>query len=303
LEAKVELEDYAKSFNRDNLGNDKAPDKILKPNCDAPADLYPGQDVVFEKFYKDGRKTGRVIEVVSRPSTDGSIAHWYITFKPTTGRSTTSLSPRAFADDYCKIPNYTVPKKKGECNTEFLPRPIVKQVPARSINGETFYGYEKASEITAVPLCWGSYQAPEKPVVGIDRIRQSQNWHRAHLLHGELGGKGIRANLVPTPKYINENVMPDEYEDDLYNKVVQGQSSGKQYWFKAEVIYHGHSDNYDIKNYDDFVKEIKIYYGEATLVDQEKKQWDMADKNIVRATVTLDLEPSLGDMKPSRTSG
>jgi hypothetical protein len=303
IKVALPLEMYANEHERNDLGIEDKPKELPKPCPDKPTDIIPGQDIIFDHYYADREVRGEVLQVISIPDSDNLNSHWHIKFKPKTERSTTSWMPKAYKEG-C-IPNYRVPVGIKDCKTKFIHPTDGESVPSRYVGGRSYYGFEKAKVITAVPLCWSVYQPPKRPVVGIDRIKADKRWHRAHLLHGELGGEGIRSNLVPTSPYVNNVIMPVEYEDILYDEVVKGQKENKYYWFKAVVTYHETEDNFDIHHYEDFVKRIDIYFGVAEPKDVDHKQWDLTDKGLFHAIIDkeLEYEPAYKDVKSTRTDG
>jgi hypothetical protein len=292
----LSIQNYGSRYNISDLGEE---DKAIEPACDKPKDVHPGDEIFFP-HYTGGENIGKVIEIVAYPSADKSTAFWHIRYKPKSGRKRSTHAPEAF-DKNCN-PTYIIPKEDKGCETIHI-EPKEKIVPERVVNKIHYPKRGKADSVKAYPLCWGEELKPKGEIVGMDRISQlkQSKWHRAHLVHAKMGGKGAYWNLVPVPQQVNNSKMPVQYESKLINLVLDGFKNGTQYWFKAEVVYHKDSDNQVIGHYDDFVEEIKIYYGEA--VDLGNGQWEFKDDGKLKTTISIGNLPFSNDLAPDRIKG
>jgi hypothetical protein len=290
----IAVHNYGDRYKKKDLG---IPDQTIQPQCSKPVDVHSGQEIMFPE-YKGGKNIGRVIEVVSYVTPDGKSAYWHIRFKPSGSPTTTTIAPPAY-DENCN-PVYRITQAKN-CEGIKLEK-HVQIVPERIVNNRRYSQSYKADWVKAYPLCWGDEQKPDDDVVGMDRIRPGKIWHRAHLIHAQMGGPGLRWNLIPVPKHINNDVIPPAYENKLKADVQKGISTGKQYWFQAKIIYHQRDDNAVIGHYDDFVKEIRIYYGE--LQGDAQIGWKFGPA-VVKASIKneLDKVPLSDEIRPNRIQG
>jgi len=207
------------------------------------------------------------------------------------------VAPPAY-DEKCK-PLYfiTKPENCEDVKTDHK----VLYVGERLVNGERIRERTKARWVKAWPLCWGPYQEPIPQLVGQDRIKESRQgkWHRAHLIHGNMGGPGASWNLVPVPKHINNDYLPDKYENTLKDLVRNGFGLNKRYWFEAKVIYQ---DDWHpvIGHHNDFVKGMEVKFGE--IEQDDKGEWTKFKPAMT--DMTLDFGTILRDeLTPNRVQG
>lgn len=292
-ELATSIHNYGDRYRKPDLG---IADTTIQPKCNKPSDVHEGQEVLFPDYKGDGN-LGKVIEVVSYVTPDRKSAYWHIKFRPYGSRADKTVAPPAF-DEHCR-PAYIITKAKN-CEAVKIDK-REKLVPERNINGSRIPDRFKASWVKAYPLCWGEELIPEDEVVGIDRIHASKRskWHRAHLVHGKMGGPGTRWNLVPVPKHINNQYLPEEYEKDIKNLVQKGIGTGRQYWFEARIEYHQGDENAVIGHYNDFVKEIQVAFGEL----DKDAQGGWVFKPGQTKSVTLDRIPMRDDLAPDRVQG
>jgi hypothetical protein len=101
------------------------------------------------------------------------------------------------------------------------------------------------------------------------------------------------------PKHVNNEDIPREWEIELKDLVQKGIASGKQYWFEAKIIYHQSEDNAVIGHYNDFVKEIQVFFGEL----DKNAHGDWEFKKGEDKKVELDKIPLRDDLAPNRVQG
>ena len=288
----ISVSNYGARHHKQDLG---VPGTQTKKKCDKkPSDVHPGLEIVFID-YRGGPDEGWAVEALLVESADKKVSDWHIKFRPYGWKEGKTLAPKAYHDD-C-TPAYYI-KQKGNC-PKFFEKPRTVKAPARTVNGKNISARDKAEFVKGYPLCSGDYQAPIELVVGIDRISDRRRWVRAHLIHGDLGGKGLRWNLIPVPEYINNPYLYNEYENELVDLVEKGSRNGKLYWYEADVIYYQDSDNAVIGYYSDFVKELHVSYGEL----DKDTEGNWVFKTGKYKSFKFDKIPLRDDLAPNRVQG
>jgi hypothetical protein len=154
---------------------------------------------------------------------------------------------------------YTAPYRKGGKEKAYLSVPAVGSRETKI----TRWGVNEkggASVVSAVPLALHKYTAPGNvSPLGWNRLSSSANWHRCHLIHGEMGGPATTWNLVPAPASVNKK-MWDTHEEVMIGKVKTGTLLEQH----SKVSYHVDSETKSYDHASDFAKFISITYYEVT---------------------------------------
>ena len=229
------------------------------PKEKKPEDVFP--DVRYRFPYARARRERSGITVKDPNDVlrlvDGN---WYIRYVvPAVGAT---MMTRAYA------PAGKAYYRVGGREKTHIEHDTVSAAP-RPTGYETFsYAVAKAKTVRAHPVQdeLGSVPGTAKPV-GWDRLNNSANWVRGHLLNHNLGGPGGAGNewnLVPMPLRVNTPGMLVGHEEYLKTEAAEG----AYFRYEARVTYH--TDSAEIGTASDFASEVEVTYRE---IEKQGEAW------------------------------